>query len=194
MKLPIQCLLIRQGGTKVELEGSTYHFHPANDPAGQGRHICFVDNKAHAQRFMQIPEAYALADDAEEVGLTTGAPVIATTGNPAPASVDQADTGAPPAQATTVAAGVSLEPGPVTLVPPQGDDAQAAAGSTVPVPQPDSPTTTTTLPTEEELGAMTLDALRAQAEAELGRKPSQKAKEALLIAQILAVRADKNPA
>lgn len=183
MKLPIQCLLIRQGGTKVELEGSAYHFHPGNDPAGQGRHICFVENKAHAQRFMQIPEAYALADDAEEVRLTAAAPVMSAA--PVAGTLQQgADVVAP-------APGVSLDPGPVMPAPPQGTDAQAVAGSAVPVTQPDSPATTTTLPTEDDLAAMTLEALRAQAEAELGRKPSPKAKEPLLIAQILAVRAEK---
>lgn len=190
MKLPIQCLLIRQGGTKVELEGSTYHFHAGNDPAGKGRHICFVENKAHAQRFMQIAEAYALADDAEEAVITTTAPASAG----ARAAVnDTAGTLQQGADAVAPGPGVSLDPGPVTLGPPQGTEAQAVTGSALPVPQPDSPTTGTTLPTEDDLAAMTLDALRAQAEAELGRKPSPKAKEPLLIAQILAVRSEKNP-
>lgn len=174
-KLLIECILKRPGGTLVELDGLNYHFKPLNDPAGLGRDVCFVENTKHAQRFMGIPEGYRLAEDAEPAVLTAPVPPAP----PAPARV-----AAPPPAPDPTPGGVLMDP--VTLpepVPQTAIDANAP-GSTQP----------SALPSEEELAAMDLEPLRAQAELELGRKPSPKAKEPLLISQILAIRADKGQA
>lgn len=179
MKFPVECLLKRPGGTVVDLFGTAYHFKAENDPAGLGRHVCDVPNKAHFQRLMQIPEAYTILDDetpAPAPAITTPAPVPVNPQAIDAASGPASDLGA--AIAASPAAGEwpepaatdgAPDPGPVTLDPP-------------PVPQ--------ALPSEAELEAMEIEALRAQAEKELGRKPSAKAKAPLLISQILAVRAE----
>lgn len=89
-----------------------------------------------------------------------------------------------PAVLTTPAPVIAAAAPPVTLAEP---DPVAPP----PVPVADVEPTgaeVAALPTEEELADMDLDALRLQAEKEIGRKPSPKAKEALLISQILASR------
>jgi hypothetical protein len=54
--MKIQNILQRDGGTKVELGGIEYHFEPLND----GCHVAEVEDKAHVDRFLAIPEAYKL--------------------------------------------------------------------------------------------------------------------------------------
>lgn len=53
--MKIECKLHRKGGTRVTIEGVEYHFAPQAD----GRHVATVDNSKHAQRFLDIPEAYS---------------------------------------------------------------------------------------------------------------------------------------
>lgn len=60
--MKIQCTLIRNGGTKVELDDAEYHFKDD----GSGRHIADVTNREHIKRLLAIPEAYQLTD--EEIG------------------------------------------------------------------------------------------------------------------------------
>lgn len=57
--MKLLCKLIRNGGTEVEIDGTTYHFTPDKD----GVHTCEVKNQAHAKLLLGIPEAYALAVD-----------------------------------------------------------------------------------------------------------------------------------
>lgn len=57
--MKIECKLIREGGTKVELDGVEYHFAPGPD----GKHVAEVTDKTHIQRFLSIGEAYQLPDD-----------------------------------------------------------------------------------------------------------------------------------
>lgn len=52
----IVCLIKRQGGTKVDIDGVNYHFKPEKD---DGPHVAEVTNPAHVARFIGIPEAYA---------------------------------------------------------------------------------------------------------------------------------------
>lgn len=56
MSTPIECKLIREGGTFAELGGTEYHFQPYTD----GAHVCVVDDPAHADRFLEIREGYGL--------------------------------------------------------------------------------------------------------------------------------------
>jgi trimethylamine:corrinoid methyltransferase-like protein len=55
----IECKLIREGGTVVELGGNTYHFAPASDAEG-APHVCDVKDDEHVDRFLAISEAYRL--------------------------------------------------------------------------------------------------------------------------------------
>lgn len=54
--MKIECILLRPGGTLVELPGKTYHFAPQDD----GRHVADVSIEAHIERLLSIPEAYRL--------------------------------------------------------------------------------------------------------------------------------------
>lgn len=54
--MKIQCILLREGGSKVELDGLEYHFEPVAD----GCHVAIVANDNHADRFLAIPEAFKL--------------------------------------------------------------------------------------------------------------------------------------
>ena len=59
----IQCKLIREGGTRAEVFGVEYHFIPQED----GSHVAVVENDAHVERFLSIPEAYGIYKGAAEV-------------------------------------------------------------------------------------------------------------------------------
>lgn len=193
MKMPVQCLLIREGGTKVDLGGTTYHFHPDNDPTGKGRHIAVITDKAHLARLVSITEGYELVDDEEPTpALTTPAPVVQVA---APVNPQALGTAAPgpqiepavspvplqapvPTEPATAPGGVAMDPGPVTLQPPAPTEA----------PAPD-PTAPTALPTESEMEGWEIEALQAQYRLEIGKEPNVNAKAPLLISRILATRA-----
>lgn len=50
----IQCILKRDGGSKIDLDGIAYHFEPLAD----GAHVADVAHDVHADRFLAIPEGY----------------------------------------------------------------------------------------------------------------------------------------
>ncbi|WRQ05513.1 DNA polymerase [Ralstonia phage AhaGv] len=52
--MQIECILKRQGGTKVTLEGVEYHFAPLEDAA----HVAEVESEPHVKRLLSIDEAY----------------------------------------------------------------------------------------------------------------------------------------
>lgn len=54
--MKIECKLLREGGTFVELDGVEYHFAPLED----GAHVADVEREAHQDRFLSISEAYRL--------------------------------------------------------------------------------------------------------------------------------------
>ena len=84
--MKLECILLRPGGTFVELGENTYHFAPQED----GRHVADVDIEAHIERFLSIPESYRIyrtaADQAAE-------PVVVppAADNPEPVVVDPAE-------------------------------------------------------------------------------------------------------
>lgn len=53
----IRCKLIREGGSKITIGETEYHFKPGPDG-----HIADVTVKDHVARFLAIPEGYELAD------------------------------------------------------------------------------------------------------------------------------------
>ena len=55
----IECIRIREGGTKVALGNATYHFRPSD--AHDGRHVAEVENPAHIKTLLGI-EAYVPVD------------------------------------------------------------------------------------------------------------------------------------
>lgn len=61
----IECKIRREKGTTVELDKNTYKFKPGKD----GAHVCEVENPAHIQRLLMVPEAYKIhgADDVEPI-------------------------------------------------------------------------------------------------------------------------------
>lgn len=56
MSTPIECKLIREGGSFPEIDGIIYHFEPYTD----GAHVCQVEDSGHADRFLEIREGYGL--------------------------------------------------------------------------------------------------------------------------------------
>lgn len=50
----IECILKRNGGTRTDIGGVTYHFAPLAD----GAHVAEVTDTAHIDRFLSIPEGY----------------------------------------------------------------------------------------------------------------------------------------
>jgi hypothetical protein len=54
----IQCLLKREGGTKIEIGGKDYHFQPQAD----GTHVAEVKDQSHIKRLLSIKEAYRAVD------------------------------------------------------------------------------------------------------------------------------------
>lgn len=60
--MKVQCVLAREGGTKAEIGGIEYHFEPLAD----GAHVAEVENEAHIDRFLGIPEAYKVYHGKDE--------------------------------------------------------------------------------------------------------------------------------
>lgn len=63
----IQCLLIRAGGTEIDLYGQHYHFKPESDHP-KAKHVAAIpfDHAAAIHRLLSITAGYALVDkDAE---------------------------------------------------------------------------------------------------------------------------------
>lgn len=52
----IECKILREGGTRAEIDGTEYHFAPLAD----GAHVAAVTNEAHADRFLSIADSYRL--------------------------------------------------------------------------------------------------------------------------------------
>ena len=52
--MKIQCILERNGGTKVDLGNTEYHFEPLED----GAHVADVENEAHIDRLLSISESF----------------------------------------------------------------------------------------------------------------------------------------
>lgn len=57
--MKIRCKLERRHGTQVRLGDTDYDFQPESEG---GPHVCHVADEAHAARFLEIAEAYELAD------------------------------------------------------------------------------------------------------------------------------------
>jgi hypothetical protein len=67
--MDIECKLQREGGTHVPIERTTYHFAPRAD----GAHVAAVENEAHQDLFLAIPEAYRLYRGAAAASVETKA-------------------------------------------------------------------------------------------------------------------------
>lgn len=59
MKVKIECIYHRPGGTYVSIGKTMYHFAPGDD----GRHVAEVENPEHVKAFLDVPEAYRLAQE-----------------------------------------------------------------------------------------------------------------------------------
>lgn len=85
--MKIECVLKREGGTKIEMDGVEYHFKPQAD----GAHVADIADRKHIGKLLTIPEGY-LIYDAEQVA------------KPAPAADDSDDDQGNAAPASTEAA------------------------------------------------------------------------------------------
>ncbi|HTN66415.1 MAG TPA: hypothetical protein VL051_09565 [Burkholderiaceae bacterium] len=54
--MQIECVLKRDGGTQINLGAALYHFQPQAD----GAHVASVDDDAHIERLLAIPEGYRI--------------------------------------------------------------------------------------------------------------------------------------
>lgn len=86
----IECILKREGGSKIDLDGTTYHFAPNS----AGAHVAAVEDKAHRNRFLSIAEGYQIYDGAPAkktaVANSTVATVLSSSDN-FPASFEIGD-------------------------------------------------------------------------------------------------------
>jgi hypothetical protein len=167
----IQCILIREGGTKVSIDETDYHFMDDGD----GNHVAPVTIQKHIDRFMGIPEGYcpfkgASGQASEPVSM--GANVIDPTDWDArtmPTAGQQAPEGIQPA---------AVEPAPV----------EPAAVEPVAAVDPITPDVTIIL--EDMNDAQ----LRTVYEDEVGRKPHPAAKADTMRGSIQATRDEKTEA
>jgi hypothetical protein len=178
----VECLLRRPPhGTKVELDGTVYHFKPDQD----GREVAVIHNPAHLGKLLSISEAYTLfgvaskEPDATALGLDAGANPVQITPEPAPAP-EHAPAPAPePEQAAN-----TIVPQPAQGDAPKADpldhDGDGKKGGSLAQGDEDD--------TPADLAGKSLDELRAVFQAEIGRKPNVNAKPETLIAQIKARR------
>ncbi|GJH00218.1 hypothetical protein [Paraburkholderia terrae] len=109
--MKIKCILLRQGGTHVELRGTNYHFAPQAD----GQHVAEVTDEAHIARFLSIPEAYRVV---VETAPAVVVPETAAAKIPEPTSQYRGD----PALSgiTTLQGNAAWTPPPAN--PPQGGE------------------------------------------------------------------------
>ncbi|MEO9629565.1 MAG: hypothetical protein ABJG14_03905 [Sulfitobacter sp.] len=160
----IHSILYRQGGTKVTLGDTTYHFIDDD----KGRQVAPVANPDHVERFLQIPEGYKLLrDDA-----ATSAPTTPMGAAPAPQTPTE------PAKAPQQEQGQQTKPEAGNSEPKAPEQAKEPQ-------QPAKPAGDTAL------DDMDTDQLRAAFEDEVGRKPHPQAKDDTMRAQIKAAREDK---
>lgn len=83
--MKIESIIKREGGTRVSLSGTNYHFKPDEE----GRHVADVEQEAHVERFLSIPEGYRLAPSAAVApAKPTKPPVKLTTITPVATDVD----------------------------------------------------------------------------------------------------------
>lgn len=69
--MDIECILKREGGSKIDIDGTTYHFKPIAD----GAHVAAVEDKTHRNRFLSISEGYQIYDGAVATPPVKTAPV-----------------------------------------------------------------------------------------------------------------------
>lgn len=60
--MKIECILKREGGSKVEIGGTEYHFAPQAD----GAHVAEVSNNGHVQRFLSITDGYRIYGEPDD--------------------------------------------------------------------------------------------------------------------------------
>ena len=159
----LQCILLRKGGTTVEMSDNTaYHFKDD----GLGNHVAAISNMDHVQTLLGIPEAYRIFSagqtvaPAAAVGAT--APVVQAAAVPPAPVVPQAPPTPPVVPPTT-------EPKPST----DGDAGQNVGAQTALDPTAD------------------IETIRAAFRLEVGREPNARAKAETMIAQIEAVREER---
>lgn len=159
--ITLQCVLIRKGGTLVDLNGSTYHFAPN----AEGDHVCDVSDDDDIARFLSIPDAYRIYRPKKAAPASAApAPVKQATKEPNPPTKDEAKApakGKPAAKAKKAA--------PVKEEPTMGIAPAVKA---------------------EALGAMSRDEVAAIFKQVVGRAPSDHAEIEVMIAQIEAKRAE----
>ncbi|MDO8983019.1 hypothetical protein [Cypionkella sp.] len=158
----MKCLLLRLGGTKIDLDGTHYHFRDD----GLGNHVATIDNMKHVSRLAGIPEAYEIFGSATATDTAIGLGVTLT-------STEY--------EASTAA---TQEP-----VAPLVDAPVAPVAPTVVADAPELKTTINAIAGFPE--NMSKDELRAVFLAEVGREPSAKAKPETMMATIIAVREER---
>lgn len=62
--MKIECILRREGGTRAEIGGTTYHFKPVDLP--DAPHLADIADREHIARFLSITEGYRLAESESE--------------------------------------------------------------------------------------------------------------------------------
>lgn len=185
----IERLLRDKDGTEVRMSGGKiYHFKPRAD----GAHVAFVDDEEHAKRLLSITEGYRRA---EEVAPGVNASAADQTLSSANAGAQESNIVAVPVLATPTTPEAALE----LLVRLEAIDPELAAMTAWPHLFPTAPFGDATPPADQDQGSnepgaappeaeISDEALRAEFEKFVGRKPSPRAGRDTMIAQIEAAK------
>ena len=166
----IESIIRRKGGSRIPMGKTTYHFKP--EKTEDGPHVAVVTDRTHIQRFLAIPEGYAIAEeDAKPVPKTVIPPVITA---PTPPETTPEPTPEPDETATNEG-GDETTTGDETT---EEADASSTQGGTE----------------DKALEDLSRDELMAIYEAEFDRKPHPKSENETMIERIKQNRAEKGAA
>jgi hypothetical protein len=186
----IQCVLIREGGTKVSLDETTYHFMDYGD----GNHLAPVKNQKHIDTFLKISEGYRrfkgpsgqTSEPVISMGTSVDEPIdwqsrmMATDSQLATASIPPPD---PAADEPVAVEPVDPAPNPEAVEP--APDPEHA------VLEPQDPSADGKIVALEDMDD---SQLRTVYEDEVGRKPHPAAKADTMRGSIQATRDEKTEA
>ncbi|MDP2047563.1 MAG: hypothetical protein Q8K33_01535 [Cypionkella sp.] len=114
----MKCLLIRAGGTKIDLDGVNYHFKDD----GLGNHVATISDMKHVSKLAGIPEAYEVFGSAPATDTAIGLGVTLT------AAQSEATSAGPIAPVAAPVVEAPVAPVAATADPEMQTTANAQAG------------------------------------------------------------------
>lgn len=125
MSTKIECTVKRPGGTEVSIGPVLYKFLPDES----GRHVAVVEDPAHVKAFLDVKEAYRLADGASEPEKVPAAAVAAVVEQKAEEPAEESEEAAePPAEKPAEEHAATLAPKDEHVHGPECNDPYAHKG------------------------------------------------------------------